>query len=192
VKVTLINYTPAPENAIGEAAAICYGSDTTRDANLRRAKGCKDKGHLSTLRFAYATFNISGISRVCSHQLVRMAHSGILQKSQRYSLETSVDYIEPPTIGELPDYLQVEWRALLNRAARLYSVLVDEKLMHQQDARYILPQACTTELNICLNFQGYRDLFRNRCTKAAQWEVRDVAFEMKKQLSEIAPIIFGD
>jgi thymidylate synthase (FAD) len=188
MKVTLINYTPDPENAIGEAAAICYGSDVSRDANLRRAKGCKDKGHLSTLRFAYATFNISGISRVCSHQLVRMAHAGVLQKSQRYCRESDVSFVIP----EVPEEYKGIWTNILCDAAALYSELVDKKLMHQQDARYILPQSCTTELNICLNFQGYRDLLKNRCTKAAQWEVRDVAYEIKRQLSEIAPIIFGD
>ena len=192
MKVTLINYTPDPENAIGEAAAICYGSDVSRDANLRRAKGCKDKGHLSTLRFAYATFNISGISRVCSHQLVRMAIAGVLQKSQRYCKEAEIRFVDPPILETLPKHLITEWNSILDAAVRLYSELVDEKLMHQQDARYILPQSCTTELNICLNFQGYRDLLKNRCTKAAQWEVRDVAYEIKRQLAEIAPNIFGD
>jgi thymidylate synthase (FAD) len=192
MKITLIDYTKDPENAIGGAAAICYDSDTSREANIKRAKGCKDKGHLATLRFAYATFNISGISRVCSHQLVRAAHAGFLQRSQRYCKESDLFYVNPPALYIVPDEFKDEWYDIQTRASILYDRLVEEKYMHQQDARYILPQACETELNLCLNFQGYRDLFKNRCHKAAQWEVRDVANEMKRQLAEIAPNIFGD
>lgn len=88
--------------------------------------------------------------------------------------------------------MKQRWDDLLLEASWLYNDLIANNLMHQQDARYILPQACTTELNICLNFQGYRDLLRNRCTKAAQWEVREVAYEIKGQLAEIAPNIFGE
>jgi len=47
-----------------------------------------------------------------------------------------------------------------------------------------------TELSICLNFQGYRDLLKARTSKAAQWEVRAVALEIQRQLAEIAPGLF--
>jgi thymidylate synthase (FAD) len=188
--VTLKHHTVDPEATIGEDAAICYGSDTSREANIRRAKGCKDKGHLATLRFAYATFHINGISRVCSHQLVRMAHAGILQRSQRYCKESVVTYVTPPGVAALhPDY-QREWQCILDAASNLYTDLVESKVMHQQEARYILPQAITTQVNICLNFQGYKDLLKNRATKAADWEVRAVAFEIQRQLHEIAPNLF--
>jgi thymidylate synthase (FAD) len=129
---------------------------------------------------------------VCSHQLVRIAISGLLQKSQRFVRESDIKFVDPPVLKTIPKHLIAEWYNILNASARLYDELVEEKYMHQQDARYILPQACETELNLCLNFQGYRDLFKNRCHKAAQWEVRDVANEMKRQLAEIAPNIFGD
>ena len=88
MKVTLIDHTADPVAKIGAMAGICYDSDTSRDASVRRAAKCRDSGHLATLRFAYATFNVSGISRVCSHQIVRMAHAGILQRSQRYTLSS--------------------------------------------------------------------------------------------------------
>jgi thymidylate synthase (FAD) len=188
--VTLKRHTLDPENAIGEDAAICYDADTSREANVRRAKSCKDRGHLSTLRFAHATFNISGISRVCSHQLVRMAHAGILQRSQRYCRETCLDFIKPPSFADLPEEYRDDWVAIEAAAANLYRKLTGRKLMHQQEARYILPQSISTELNICLNFQGYKDLLKNRATKAADWEVRAVAYEIQRQLSGIAPNIF--
>ena len=103
MKVELIYCTPDPEAHIGEQASECYDSKTGREACIKRAAHCVDSGHLATLRFAYATVRISGISRVCSHQLVRVAHAGILQRSQRYVAETSVEYINPPAYDALPE-----------------------------------------------------------------------------------------
>lgn len=192
MKVTMIDHTSIPEVRIGEMAAICYDSDTSRDACLRRAKKCKDSGHLATLRFAYATFNVSGISRVTSHQIVRMAHAGILQRSQRYVKETSVDYVEPPALAACEYNDQLEWAEIQDRAEALYLRLIDKKSMRKEDARYILPQGCATEMNLCLNFQGWQDFLRNRNDAHAQWEVRMVAERIQALLASIAPLIFGD
>ena len=194
MKVTLIpaGTTLDPERHIGEMAAICYDSDTSPAACLRRAKNCKDSGHLATMRFAQATFNVSGISRICSHQIVRMAHAGILQRSQRYVKESNVNHIDPPALADLSVEDQALWRDIQHSASRLYLRLVDDKLMRKEDARYILPQGCATELNLCLNFQGWRDFLKNRNTKHAQWEVRAVAAEIRRQLADIAPNVFGE
>lgn len=194
MKVTLIpgGTSVLPEQHIGEMAAICYDSDLSPEACLRRAKKCKDSGHLATLRFAYATFNVSGISRVCSHQIVRMAHAGILQRSQRYVKETEVEFINPPALQKCPEEFRNAWWDIQSAAEKLYLHAVDSKLLKKEDARYILPQGCSTSLNLCLNFQGWRDFLKNRAHSAAQWEARDVAFEIKRQLAELAPNIFGD
>ena len=192
MKVTLLDSTLDPERKIGEMSAICYDSDTSPDACLRRAKKCKDSGHLATLRFAYATFNVQGISRVCSHQIVRMAHAGILQRSQRYVKESSVEFIDPPELQNCGEWFINAWHKVQADAEALYLHAVDNKLMKKEDARYILPQGCETQLNLCLNFQGWRDFIKNRNDKHAQWEVRDVAAEIKRQLGEISPNIFGE
>lgn len=191
MKVTLLDYTDDPENVIGKSAAICYDAKTDRESNIRRAAHCKSKGHLSTLRFAYATFNIAGISRVCSHQLVRIAIAGILQESQRYVEQSRIDWVIPPAVYDLPEELHDEWNELLMRCSTLYGLCIKEG-MRKEDARYILPQSCTTQLNLCLNFQGWQDLLANRTAKSAQWEVRELAAEIERQLQGIAPIIFGE
>lgn len=193
MKVSLLSdgTTPNPTVHIGRMAGICYDSDRSDAASERRAIKCRDSGHLATLRFAFATFNVSGISRVCSHQLVRMAHAGILQRSQRYVKESSVEFIDPPAVTTLPYPEQLEWAEIQDHAERLYLKLVDQKLMKKEDARYILPQGCSTEINFCLNFQGWRDFLKNRANPRAQWEARNVALEIQRQLAEIAPGIFG-
>ena len=190
MKVTLKDYTKNPEFVIGENAAICYDADTSEAACIRRANKCKDSGHLATMRFAYATFNVSGISRICSHQLVRIAHAGILQASQRYIRLSNIEFVEPPALADCPDQFTNDWFEVQERAVWLYEYAVENKLLKKEDARYILPQSCTTELNLCLNFQGWQDVLKNRTDKAAQWEVREVALEIERQLKTIAPNLF--
>lgn len=190
MKVELKHITPDAEAHIGEAAAQCYDSSTEREACIRRAAHCMSVSHLATLRFAHADFEISGISRVVSHQLVRVAHAGILQRSQRFVKESVVEYVDPPAINGLPHSRALEWYEIQARAESLYLGLVDDGLMKKEDARYILPQGCTTSLRICGNFQMWHDLLANRTAKKAQWEVREVAQEILRQLNQHAPHVF--
>lgn len=192
LKVELEDFTQDAEYRIGLAASECYDSRTDREACIKRAAHCVDSGHLGTLRFAHAQVRISGISRVCSHQLVRVAHAGILQASQRYIKQTSIEYIDPPALqGVNPDDRH-EWMQIQKRAEALYLNLVNSGQMKKEDARFILPQGCTTSLRIVMNFQGWRDFLRNRMSKHAQWEVRAVAEEINRLLSSIAPNIFKE
>ena len=188
--VTLKDHTLNPEYTVGENAAICYDSRTDEESCLRRAENCKNQGHMATMRFAYATFNVAGISRVCSHQLVRVAHAGILQRSQRYVKETNIEFVNPPALEALPAHLKYAWQKIQAEAEDMYLHLIDNQLMRKEDARYILPQACSTELNICMNFQGWRDFLKNRTDKHAQWEIRAVALEIQSHLNFIAPRLF--
>lgn len=190
MKVTLIDHTADPEVRIGHMAAICYDSKTDREACVKRTAHCRDSGHLATLRFAYATVNIAGISRICSHQLVRVAHAGILQRSQRYVKETHVEFVVPDSVKALPQDLYDQWAGILARSQTLYLEAIDAG-MKKEDARYILPQSCTTELNLCMNFQGWKDIIGNRTAKHAQWEIREVFLEVDRLLGGIAPNLFG-
>ena len=190
MQVTLKFCTPDPEAHIGAAAAMCYDSSTERDACLRRAAHCMNVQHLATLRFASADFEITGISRVASHQIVRVAHAGVLQRSQRYVAESSVEYIDPPAVARAPEHFRHAWAKLQADAEDLYLYAIDQGLMKKEDARYILPQGCTTGLRICGNFQMWHDLLANRVAPKAQWEVRAVAREILRQLNEHAPGVF--
>lgn len=189
MKVILLDHTEDPVDTIGRMASICYDAKTDTVSNIKRASHCKDKGHLMTLRFAYATFNVQGISRICSHQLVRIAHAGILQESQRYVAKSDIDYVTPKSIGTTSPEFEEEWADYLRRGEYLYKKGM-RLGMKKEDARYILPQSCTTQLNLCLNFQGWRDVIKNRTAKEAQWEIREVFLDIQKQLVRIAPEIF--
>lgn len=189
MKVTIHDATSKAVQKIGASAAICYDGKTDPESNTKRARHCKASGHLSTMRFAYASINISGISRVASHQIVRIAHAGILQQSQRYVPLTNISYIEPAAVGQQPRWFRWFWRGFHAAGSLLYRTAI-RRGIRKEDARYCLPQSCTTELNLCLNFQGWQTFLNLRTSKATQWEVREVALEIQRQFRELWPELF--
>jgi len=64
--------------------------------------------------------------------------------------------------------------------------------MKKEDARMVLPNAATTQLVVTGNFQSWLDFINLRTNKAAQWEIREVALEIERQLSEQCPNVFGE
>src|SRR3970040_3032249 len=107
MKVTLLNFTPAPEKTVVLAAKLCY-SDSNISQLEEKIKGVSyekflgkilNMGHLSVLEHAGFTFGIEGISRAPSHQLVRHRLASYSQQSQRYVAGT-FGYVTPRTIRE--------------------------------------------------------------------------------------------
>lgn len=192
MKVQLLDYTQDPEYKIGLFSAECYDSKKDRESCIRRVKHCKDSGHLATLRFAYATFHVEGISRVCSHQMIRHAHLSYLQRSQRYTKESSVEFIEPDALKDTPEYYRNAWKKIQADAEALYLAGVDNKYLKKEDSRFILPQGCTTSIVVTGNFQAWMNFIKLRADKHAQKEIREVALEINRQLHEIAPNIFEE
>ena len=190
MKVELLQATPNPEIFIGQMAGICYGKENSDDETcIKRAAHCVEKGHLSTLRFAHATFRVSGISRVCSHQLVRSKHLDFLQRSQRYCNEGAANIVVPDSIKSDDFYTENIVHNAVSQCFKAYDKLIDAGVK-KEDARMILPQCTTTELIVVGNFQAWLDFINLRNTKEAQWEIRAVAQEIKVQLSSIAPNVF--
>lgn len=190
MKVTLIQHTPNPEEHIGLLAGICYGKTGEQDPEqcIKRATHCVTKGHLSTLRFAHATFLVEDISRICSHQFVRSKHLDFLQRSQRYCNEERMKMIIPNTID---DKYGEQARAYVTAAVSLYDDLI-ELGIKKEDARFFLPQGIGTELLVVGNFQAWYDFIKLRSGKEVQWEIREVAHEINRQLHGIAPNIFKE
>ena len=185
VKVSLLQITPDAANFIGDCAGICYNSKRDTDSNIKRAVGCLDKGHLATLRFAHATFHVSGISRICSHQFVRSKHLDFLQRSQRYCKEDQTTFVVPSV--EYTDYKQTGIRDILEeqyqQSLKTYNRLLGLGI-RKEDARFVLPEATTTELIVTGNFQAWLDFVKLRADTHAQWEIRQVAKEINNILAK--------
>ena len=186
MKVELLHLTPNAEEFIGRCASICYDSSTEPEACVKRAAACVDKGHLATLRFAHATFNVSGISRACSHQFVRSKHLDFLQRSQRYCKEDTTDFVYPPEDG-----WDLAYKIHYIQCLDVYKQMIKNGVK-KENARFVLPEATCTELNVTGNLQAWKDFIDLRSGKYAQWEIRNVAIEINNLLAKECPNIFKE
>lgn len=178
MQVSLLQITPNAVEFIGKCASICYNSSTTQEACIKRASACTDKGHLATLRFAHATFHVSGISRVCSHQFVRSKHLDFLQRSQRYCKENEATFVLPDSLAGDSNITQH-----FKQCQQLYNYLLKSGVK-KEDARFVLPEATTTELIVTGNFQAWLDFIKLRGDIHAQFEIRSVAYKINNILAE--------
>ncbi len=199
MNVEIINHTKNPEFAIVNAARMCYNSpcDSVFHENGNIDLGDRDKKlllklvglkHFSTIEHAYFTFKITGISRACSHQLVRHRIASYSQRSQRYVSEINFEYITPAAINgneEANKIYQDAMKSINDHYTKLMSIGIKK-----EDARYLLPNACATELVMTVNARSLMNFFELRLDKHSQWEIRELARMMYVEVNKLAPILF--
>ena len=173
--VTLIQSTPNPIETIAKIASICYDSDPKDPMKL--VKHLYRNGHHSCFEHIYFTFKIDGISRACSHQLVRHRHCSFTQRSQRYCSEDGFRVILPPSIDDELGDRHFAYNDGVLDARQCYADLVGMGVPNE-DARYILPNACTTSLYLSCNLRELIHIANERLCTRAQWEIRDLVKEM--------------
>ena len=169
MNVTLIQATPNPIETIAQIASICYDSDPKDPMKLVRHlyKG----GHHSVFEHIYFTFKIEGISRACSHQLVRHRHCSFTQRSQRYCSEDGFEYVTPPNVDD-----GLFWNEMTE--LQDWYKYHQDKGVPNEDARYILPNACATSLCLSCNLRELIHMANERLCSRAQWEIRELVKEM--------------
>lgn len=169
MQVTLIQSTPDPIETIAQIASICYDSNPKDPMKL--VKHLYKSGHHSVMEHIYFTFKIEGISRACSHQLVRHRHCSFTQRSQRYCSEDGFEYVTPATIPPFAMGMCME------RIGEWYRILQD-KGVPNEDARCLLPNACATELYLSCNLRELIHIANERLCARAQWEIRELVKQM--------------
>lgn len=171
MRVTLVQATPKPIETIAEIASICYDSDP-KDP-MRLVKHLFRSGHLSVMEHIYFTFKVEGISRACSHQLVRHRHCSFTQRSQRYCSEDGFKFVTPPNVEDNVFYEEME------QIDEWYQKHTNEGTPNE-DARYILPNACETSLYLSCNLRELIHICNERLCTRAQWEIRQLVQQMCK------------
>jgi thymidylate synthase (FAD) len=178
-----------PEGLLEHAGRSCYRS-VPRGQPGKFLQARIREGHESIIEHASATFEIVGISRACSHQLVRHRIASYSQESQRYVDMMAPEFVVPPSVGENPQ-AQAVWDEFTDQATSAYHRL-RELGVRKEDARFVLPNATATRIIVTMNFRALRHFFSVRCEKGAQWEIRALALEMLRQVTVYAPSVFGD
>ena len=195
--VILIAHTPEAEKVVAMAAKICYAKDVSikklqkkindNDVSAFITK-LLESGHESPFEHISFTFGIEGISRACSHQLVRHRMASFSQRSQRYCFEDGFNYIEPEDINENENEDKF-FRDFMRHSKEVYAKWID-KGVKPEDARMVLPNACETKIIVTMNARELLHFFKLRCCKRAQKEIREVAFMMKNICRKVAPNVF--
>jgi thymidylate synthase (FAD) len=220
IKVKLISHTPQPQKVISMAAKLCYSQVGVEEIEQNLTDEAIEKflnmlvniGHESPLEHVSFTFAIEGISRSCSHQIVRHRIASFSQQSQRYVKLEQFEYIIPPHIQEIEEARKIFIEAM-EQDQKSYDKLVDilfdkhynnliangktEKEATKQaekkaieDARYVFPNACETKMVLTMNTRSLYNFFNHRCCERAQWEIRELATKMLEEVKKVAPTLF--
>jgi thymidylate synthase (FAD) len=182
---------PAPaEKLIEYAGRICYRSqERGPKATARFIRRRVEEGHESIIEHGCASFEIIGISRSCSHQLVRHRIASYSQESQRYVDMSDPEWVIPPSIAADPQALAI-WKRSLAQTQEAYRQLRARGIA-KEDARFLLPNAAATKLVMTANFRELLHLFRIRISPHAQWEICQLSIRMLEEVYAHAPNVFG-
>ncbi len=208
LRVELLSMTPNALELIYASFRQCYYAGFSADMWPKLVSGeiAKEKqdsfvstilesGHDSPIEHVSFTFAIEGISRACSHQIVRHRIASYSQQSQRYVTESDMDYIIPPAIKKIPE-ARARFEQFMEEVGSAYKdlrdILVDagRESKANEDARFVLPQAAETKIVVTMNCRSLMHFFHLRCCQRAQWEVRIMADKMLQLCKESLPAIF--
>ena len=204
LNVTLIRHTLSPEETVALGAKLCYSrSDIqglkekiTQQDQTAFINRLMAMGHESVLEHASFTFGVEGVSRVLLAQLTRHRLASFSVQSQRYvSYEKGFGFIIPPSIEALGGEAVEEYTRQMNMMEGWY-VEWQKRLgageHANEDARFVLPNACETRLLMTMNVRELRHFFSLRMCSRAQWEIRRMAEMMFLECVKVAPALFAD
>ena len=220
-KVTLITHTPDPEMTIASAARLCYSPATIAQVQEKLTPEKAGEfvemlaglGHQSPIEHAVFTFGIEGVSRALLAQITRHRIASFSVQSQRYVRLDDFRYVIPPEIEAIPEakaafiesmnedaqrYLDLVQKLEDGHTARLMAEGMPEKQARakaskqaNEDARFVLPNACETKMVVTMNARSLQNFFHLRCCNRAQWEIRALAEEMLRLVYPVAPHLFA-
>lgn len=181
MEVTVLDATPNPIDLVSVSMGRCYGKDDVSENRVRRAFNDR---HMSVFEHVKVTVKISGVSRALSHQLVRHRMASFCQESQRYvKVDTCEDWYVKPDLGE--GNAEDIFDKAMQFTAWAYSQLLSAGIP-AEDARYVLPNACQTSLVMTMNLRELWHFLELREDSHAQWEIRDLAKEIRAKVGEVS------
>lgn len=200
--VTLLEYTTHPEMTVAKAAKLCYSDSTieeigeklTEEDTAKFIRRLASFGHQSPVEHASFTFGIEGVSRALLAQITRHRIASFSVKSQRYvSCAEDFNYIVPNSIVALGETAVAEYTAQMKQIGQWYAYWqsrLGEGEKSNEDARFVLPNACETKMVVTMNARELLHFFELRCCNRAQWEIREVAWQMLRLVLTVAPNLF--
>ncbi|HEX5387156.1 MAG TPA: FAD-dependent thymidylate synthase [Gemmatimonadales bacterium] len=190
------------------AGRLCYMSqhNPAGRTTAEYLENILKQGHGSVFEHAVYVLLIEGISRSCSHELVRhRAGFGYSQLSQRYVDESQAAFVMPPAVqGDAA--LEAAWTEQVTSAQAAYvtavadlmaryaseSDRVHRRKMAREAARSVLPNATETKIVASANVRAWRTMLELRLAEGAELEIRRMAVACLNVLAAEAPALFRD
>ncbi len=190
------------------AGRLCYMSQANpaQRTTADYLENIKKQGHGSVLEHSVYVLLLEGISRSCTHELVRhRAGFGYSQLSQRYVDESHAAFVVPPAmLGD--EKLEAAWLAQVTAAQEAYVRAVEDLMkrsewvadkvhrrkMAREAARSLLPNATETKIVVSANVRAWRTMLELRCGEGAEQEIRRMAVAVLRALCAEAPRLFSD
>jgi thymidylate synthase (FAD) len=190
------------------AGRLCYMSqhNPAGRSTAEYLQNILRQGHGSVFEHSTYVMLIEGISRSCSHELVRhRAGWGYSQLSQRYVDESHAAFVMPPAImGDAA--LESEWTEQVENAQRAYVESVERLMeryawvedkvhrrkMAREAARSVLPNATEVKIVVSANVRAWRTMLELRLGEGAELEIRRMAIACLRVLQRQAPSLFAD
>jgi len=199
------------------AGRACYQSwskpNPRTATNAAYLKHIIDVGHFAVLEHAGVSFYITGVSRSCTHELIRHRHFSYSQLSQRYVPEDDAQVVMPPGLEDDPELQQLVLDAAdasravyLELLAKLEARLAEQpagsdrpaapgvlrRKQARQAARAVLPNDTETRIVVTGNYRAWRHFIAMRASEHADTEIRRLAIACLRELTAVAPAVFAD
>lgn len=169
-----------------QRATIGISLETPDDDN-RDWEEMLQGGLQTALESQVVVFEVSGVSRACTHQLVRTRKAAFHQQSMRASFygnqpETRV----PESIWRLPEEVKALYMDAIRACHEAYKAACDADVSYQ-DARYILPEGTTNYILLEYPLRVFIETFAYRGCFMFQWEIVSVMQAARDILVEMYP-----
>lgn len=195
------------------AGRTCYKSENriTSSSSEGFIKMLIHRGHESVLEHEKITVKFI-CDRGISHELVRHRIASFSQESTRYcnystdKFKNELTFIIPPwiNIGESKKGFPInipclsykkgtmEWLKSLYEAEKTYLHLTIKDKWKPEEARSILPNSLKTEVVVTANLREWRLILKQRTSKAAHPQMRELMFPLLVLLKKKMPAVFED
>jgi thymidylate synthase (FAD) len=179
---------PEFQSVLSKAQRATIGIDlTTPDDDNRDWEEMLQGGLQTALESQVVVFEVSGVSRACTHQLVRTRKAAFHQQSMRASFYgNQPEFRIPESIWRLPEEVRKEWISAMMACHRAYQLACDADVSYQ-DARYILPEGTTNYIMLEYPLREFINVYAYRGCSMFQWEIVTVMRLAREILVGIYP-----
>lgn len=189
MKVSLINYTSDALNLLlrTKNTRLAHDSDPATWTDEERAE------HLAYMRDTIKSswemvdyiFQIEGVTRAFTHQLVRTRTGSYAQEAQRVVDVSERGVVVPPSVAA-DDEAHILWNNAIDVMQFSYDQL-QSRGIPRQDARGLIPTNITTSIIAKFNLRTLHEMAKLRLCTRTQGEYQDVFRKMRELVILVHP-----